>query len=67
MTLEQIARDLDARGLWLSWTSLAEQKHHETVYTFVARVQRKNKVITEARALTLNDAKRRAYAMLGKD
>ncbi len=67
MTLKEMAQDLDERGLWMSWSTLAEQKHHETHWTFVARVQRKNKVLTEARADSLNEAKRRAYEQLSKE
>ena len=61
MTLTEIARRLEHDGLWLSWTSQAEQKHHETFWTFKARVQRGNKVLTEARADTLYEAKCLAY------
>lgn len=68
MTLSEIGRILERRGMWMSMTAQAELgKRHETIWTYTARVQKGNAVLTTASAKTPHEAKRLAFEKLPKE
>jgi hypothetical protein len=64
LSISQIEREIERRGMWISATSQVEMKGHALVYSWIAYIMRTRTVVTSARAESKGAAIRKAFGNL---